>query len=40
MTFPNVHKLQSKSVEVSGPIRVYKGKPEIILETGSQLKAE
>jgi DNA/RNA endonuclease YhcR with UshA esterase domain len=38
--FPNVHDLQGKSVEVSGAIKDYKGKPEIVLESPSQLKAE
>jgi DNA/RNA endonuclease YhcR with UshA esterase domain len=39
-TFPNAHELQGKTVEVSGPVKLYKGKPEIVLETASQLKSE
>jgi DNA/RNA endonuclease YhcR with UshA esterase domain len=38
--FPNVHELQGKAVEVSGPVKLYKGKPEIVLESPSQLKTE
>ncbi|WP_439925207.1 hypothetical protein [Nitrobacter sp. JJSN] len=38
--FPDVHALQGKTVEVSGPVKLYKGKPEIILESPSQLKTE
>lgn len=38
--FPNVHELQGKTVEVSGPVKLYKSKPEITLESPSQLKTE
>lgn len=38
--FPNVHELQGKTVEVSGPVKVYKEKPEIVLESPEQLKTE
>jgi DNA/RNA endonuclease YhcR with UshA esterase domain len=36
--FPNVHSLEGQEVRVTGEIRLYKGKPEIILESPSQLK--
>ena len=36
--FPNVHALEGQEVHVTGQIRLYKGKPEIILESPSQLK--
>lgn len=36
----DVHELQGKTVEVSGLVKLYKGKPEIVLESPSQLKTE
>jgi DNA/RNA endonuclease YhcR with UshA esterase domain len=38
--FPNAHELQGKTVEVSGRVKLYKDKPEIVLESPSQLKTE
>ncbi len=38
--FPDVGSLSGKVVEVTGSVRVYKGKPEIILRTADQLEAE
>lgn len=38
--FPDVGALSGRVVEIAGLIRLYKGKPEIILSTASQLKAE
>jgi DNA/RNA endonuclease YhcR with UshA esterase domain len=38
--FPDVHALQGKTVEVSGRVALYKGKPEIVLESPSQLRTE
>jgi DNA/RNA endonuclease YhcR with UshA esterase domain len=36
--FPNVHELGGSEVLVSGEIRLYKGKPEIIIEDPKQIK--
>lgn len=36
--FSNIEKYQGKTVEVSGFIQVYKGKPQIVLEEPSQIK--
>ena len=38
--FPNVESLEGKMVNISGPIQTYHGKPEIILRSASQLKAQ
>ena len=37
--FPQVHTLEGKTVEISGPVQLYHGKPEVILKSASQLKA-
>jgi DNA/RNA endonuclease YhcR with UshA esterase domain len=38
--FPNVDSLEGKIVDVSGSIRLYKGKPGIILNDPGQIKAK
>jgi DNA/RNA endonuclease YhcR with UshA esterase domain len=38
--FPNVTALQGKTVEISGTVRLYRGKPEIILRSASQIRSE
>ncbi len=38
--FPNVKALDGKTVAVTGPVSLYKGKPEIILKTADQVKAK
>lgn len=38
--FPDVGSLSGKVVDVTGSVRLYKGKPEIILRSADQLKAE
>jgi DNA/RNA endonuclease YhcR with UshA esterase domain len=38
--FPNVHALQGKTVDITGPVRLYRGRPEIILNDAGQLKAK
>ena len=38
--FPDVGALSGRVVEITGLVRLYKGKPEIILRSASQLKAE
>jgi exonuclease VII large subunit len=38
--FPKVDVLEGKTVDVTGAIRLYKGKPEIILNDPGQLKAK
>jgi nuclease S1 len=38
--FPDVGALSGRVVEITGLVRLYKGKPEIILSAASQLKAE
>src|SRR4051812_20133391 len=37
-TFPNVAALNGKTVDISGTIQLYQGKPEIILTSPEQLK--
>jgi DNA/RNA endonuclease YhcR with UshA esterase domain len=37
--FPNVSALKGKTVDISGPVQLYQGKPEIILNSADQLKA-
>jgi DNA/RNA endonuclease YhcR with UshA esterase domain len=37
--FPDVQNLDGKTVNISGTIQLYKGKPEIILRSAYQLKA-
>ena len=36
--FPNVSALEGKKVEISGPVVLYRGRPEIILNSADQLK--
>jgi DNA/RNA endonuclease YhcR with UshA esterase domain len=38
--FPNVSSLKGKTVDVSGKVRLYRGKAEIILTNADQLKAK
>jgi len=38
--FPDVEALNGKNVDVTGLIRLYKGKPEILLKDPAQLKAK
>ena len=38
--FPNVEALDGKTVDITGVVRLYKGKPEIILNDATQLKAK
>jgi DNA/RNA endonuclease YhcR with UshA esterase domain len=38
--FPKVHALEGKTVDITGPVRLYKGRPEIILRYAGQLKAK
>jgi DNA/RNA endonuclease YhcR with UshA esterase domain len=38
--FPNVDSLEGKTVDISGSVRLYKGKPEIILNDPAQIKAK
>jgi DNA/RNA endonuclease YhcR with UshA esterase domain len=38
--FPNVDALDGKTVDVSGRIQLYRGKPEIILNDPGQIKAK
>jgi DNA/RNA endonuclease YhcR with UshA esterase domain len=37
--FPNVTSLNGKTVDVTGEIRLYRGRPEVILETSDQVKS-
>ena len=37
--FPNIGALKGKTVAISGPVQLYQGKPEIILKSAEQLKA-
>jgi DNA/RNA endonuclease YhcR with UshA esterase domain len=36
--FPNIRALDGKTVDVSGAVRLYKGKPEIIVSDPAQIK--
>jgi len=36
--FTNVTALKGKTVDITGPIKLYKDKPEIILQSADQLK--
>jgi|SRR5579859_2640352 len=38
--FPNIRALNGKMVEINGFVRLYRGKPEIILRTANQLRVE
>lgn len=38
--FPNLKSLDGKTVDVTGPVSLYRGKPEIILKTADQVKAK
>ena len=38
--FPDVDTLNGKTIDVTGPIRLYQGRPEIILNDPAQLKAK
>lgn len=37
-SIPNVELYNGKSVEITGPIKIYQGKPEIIINESSQIK--
>jgi len=38
--FPNVHALEGKTVDISGRVQLYHGRPEIILRDAKQIKAQ
>jgi DNA/RNA endonuclease YhcR with UshA esterase domain len=38
--FPNVDSLTGKTVDITGAVRLYRGKPEIILNDPAQIKAK
>jgi DNA/RNA endonuclease YhcR with UshA esterase domain len=38
--FPTAKTLKGRTVAISGPVQLYQGKPEIILKTADQLKAD
>lgn len=38
--FPNAQQYEGKTVSVSGKIQLYKGKPEIIVTSPAQIRAE
>jgi DNA/RNA endonuclease YhcR with UshA esterase domain len=38
--FPDVHALEGKTVDISGWVRLYRGRPEIILRDATQVKAK
>ena len=38
--FPDVDSLNGKTVDVTGQVRLYKGKPEILLKDPAQIKAK
>ncbi len=37
--FSNLDALKGKTVDISGPVQLYQGKPEIILKAADQLRA-
>ena len=38
--FPDLRELDGKTVEVTGAISLYRGKPEIVLKTADQMKTK
>jgi DNA/RNA endonuclease YhcR with UshA esterase domain len=38
--FPDVDSLGGKIVDITGPVRLYKGRPEIILKSADQIKVK
>jgi DNA/RNA endonuclease YhcR with UshA esterase domain len=38
--FADVHALEGKTVDITGPVRLYKGRPEIILHDAGQIKTK
>jgi DNA/RNA endonuclease YhcR with UshA esterase domain len=38
--FPGAGSLNGKTVDITGPVRLYKGKPEIIVKDAAQLKSQ
>jgi hypothetical protein len=38
--FPKVHSLEGKTIDLSGAVQLYHGKPEIILKSSDQLRVE
>jgi hypothetical protein len=38
--FPDVKTLGGKTVDVSGPVKLYTGKPEIVVSDAAQIKAK
>ena len=38
--FPNIHAFDGKTVDVSGAVRLYKGKPEIVVSDPAQIKTK
>ena len=39
-TFPNATALEGKTVDIGGTIQLYRGKPEIVLRSASQIRIE
>jgi DNA/RNA endonuclease YhcR with UshA esterase domain len=38
--FPDINSLNGKTVDISGPVTLYKGRPEIVLTNAAQIKAK
>lgn len=38
--FPDVRSFNGKIVDITGPVHLYRGKPEIILKSADQIKAK
>jgi len=38
--FPDIRALNGKTVDVSGPVKLYRGKPEIVLSEAAQIRAK
>jgi DNA/RNA endonuclease YhcR with UshA esterase domain len=38
--FPNVSALNGKTVDITGPVQIYKGTPEILVKDAAQIKAK
>jgi DNA/RNA endonuclease YhcR with UshA esterase domain len=38
LAFPSIQNVQGKRVEVTGVVRLYRGKPEVILQSAGQLR--
>jgi DNA/RNA endonuclease YhcR with UshA esterase domain len=38
--FPNISALEGKTVDITGPVQIYKGTPEILVKDAAQIKTK